>query len=79
MPKVDIPELEIELERPVLEEIPDLDVADWTDKQIQDVTEVLSVYNLNLGRLAIYCTQLEDAYELQTEYLNQVIVILTGI
>ena len=78
MPKVDIPELEIELERPVLEEIPELDVETWTEEQIQDVSAVLAVYNLNLGKLAIYCTRLEDAYELQNEYLNQIIVILTG-
>ena len=73
-----VPELHLDVERPVLDSIPDLDVTDWTDKQISDVTVVLSAYNTNLGKLSVYVNQLEDAMALQSEYLNEVIVILNG-
>ena len=74
--EIEIPELQIEIERPTLDPIPELDVEGWSETQIQDLVEVLTTYNLNLGRLAIYSEQLEKAIDLQKEYLNEVIAIL---
>ena len=73
---IEIPELHIEVERPVLEAIPELDVEGWTETQIQAVTGILSVYNMNMGRLAIYAQSLEKAYAVKVEYLNNVLQII---
>lgn len=73
-----IPPLDIALERPVLETIPDLDVSSYTDSQIADITVVLGVYNMNMGKLAIYTKELEEALRLQQEYLDDIIVIING-
>lgn len=74
---IEIPELRIEVERPTLEAIPELDVEGWTETQIQAVTDVLAIYNLNLGRLAIYVQSLERANELRLQYYRNVIGIIT--
>ena len=71
-----IPQLNISVERPFLDSIPELDTEGWTDRQIEDVSNVLSVYNMNMGKLAIYSQTLEKTIELQKDYLNEVIAIL---
>ena len=71
-----IPQLNISVERPVLDAVPELDTDKWTDKQIEDVSNVLSVYNMNMGKLAIYSQTLEKTIELQKDYLNEVSAIL---
>ena len=73
---IEIPVLHFTTERPVLEPIPELDVDGMTDKQIEDITAVLTAYNLNLGRMVIYAEELERNIEIQSEYLNEVIEIL---
>ena len=74
--EVEIPEIHVEVEKPVLEQIPELDVDGWTDDQIQSVVDVISVYNLNMGRLVNYAEALEEAYALKTEYYENIIDIL---
>lgn len=74
--EIAIPELHIDVKRPVLGSIPELDVTGWTDKQVSDVTEVLSAYNTNLGLLTIYVKSLEQAYAVKVEYFNNIIKIL---
>lgn len=71
-----IPVLSFSTERPTLEAIPELDADGMTDKQIEDITAVLTAYNLNLGRMVIYAEELERNIEILSEYLNEVIDIL---
>jgi len=73
---VEVPKLEIAVERPVLDAIPDLDVSGWTDEQIAEVSDVLAVYNTNMGKLAIYAEELERAMDIEIRYMENVIEIL---
>ena len=75
---VEVPklEIEVEVERPVLDAIPDLDVSGWTDEQIAEVSDVLAVYNTNMGKLAIYAEELERAMDIEIRYMENVIEIL---
>lgn len=75
-PYVEIPSLETEIEKPVLDKIPSLDVSDMTDKQIESIQAVLAVYNANLGKLVIYTESLESVIELQRQYIEQIKTIL---
>ncbi len=75
---IEIPTLRIEVERPVLEQIPELDVSEMTDGQIEAITAVLAVYNRNMGKLVIYAQSLESAYKVKLEYLNNVLTIITS-
>lgn len=75
---IEIPTLRIDVERPVLEQIPELDVSEMTDGQIEAITAVLAVYNRNLGKLVIYAQSLESAYKVRLEYLNNVLTIITS-
>lgn len=61
------------VERPTLEEVPELDTEGWTETQIQALSDVLAVYNLNMGRLAIYAQSLES----KLSYYDNIIEILT--
>ena len=76
--EIEIPELKIEVERPTLDAIPTLDTEGWTQEQIEAVSEVLSVYNMNLGKLVIYAQALEKAYKVKIDYLNNVLTIITS-
>lgn len=66
----------VEIERPVLEAIPDLDVSDFSEDQIRRVVDVLAVYNGNMMELAVYAERLENEYRIQTKYMQDVIDIL---
>lgn len=74
---LEIPEYKAaELKRPVLDTIPDLDVTDFSEDQIQRVAEVLAVYNGNMVKLVVYIERLESENEIQTQYMQSVIEIL---
>lgn len=75
---IEIPTLRIDVERPVLEQIPELDVSEMTDGQIEAIAAVLAVYNRNMGKLVIYAQSLESAYKVRLEYLNNVLTIITS-
>ena len=68
--------MSVEIERPVLEAIPDLDVSDFSEDQIRRVVDVLAVYNGNMMELAVYAERLENEYRIQTKYMQDVIDIL---
>lgn len=74
--KLEIPNLVIDVEKPVLDPIPDLDISEFTDEQVKHINEVLSVYNLNLGKVIFYSESLIEAYDTKIEYLSNVIDIL---
>lgn len=73
---IEIPQLDITAEKPVLEEIPSLDVSDYTDEQIEALSAVLAAYNSNLGKLVIYTEELERINALKFQYMSNVITIL---
>ena len=75
---IEIPTLRIEVERPVLEQIPELDVSEMTDGQIEAIASVLAVYNRNMGKLVVYAQSLESAYKVKLEYLNNILTIITS-
>ena len=75
---IEIPTLRIEVERPVLEQIPELDVSEMTDGQIEAIASVLAVYNSNMAKLVVYAQSLESAYKVKLEYLNNILTIITS-
>lgn len=71
-----VPELTVEVEKPVLEAIPEIDYSSFTEEQKQNIVSVLSVYNSNMAKLVIYAEDLNRSYDLKLRYMSNVIQIL---
>ena len=64
--------MNVEVEKPTLDEIPYLDVSGYTLKQQSEITAVLSVYNRNLIKLIDYSNRLLEVQDAILDYYSEI-------
>lgn len=68
-----VPTLDVEVNRPTLEPIPDIDLSGYTQEQLSDLSSVFSAYNNNLLVLVDYSDRLLEMQEVIIEYYTEII------
>lgn len=71
-----VPQLNVEVERPVLDEIPYLDVSGYTLEQQTAIAGVLATYNGNLIKLIDYSNKLLEMQDVILEYYTEIIKVV---
>ena len=71
--RVEIPKLDISVEKPVLVPIPPLNVSYMTSEQQNDLTAVLVAYNQNVSLLITYSNELLDMQQVIIDYYKNII------
>lgn len=66
--EVYVPKLDVEVERPTLDPIPQLDLSGYTVEQQNALSTVLATYNLNLIKLIDYSERLLEMQDVIIEY-----------
>lgn len=76
---MEIPKLDFSVKRPVLEQIPELDVSTFSEIQKIAIYDVIEAYNINLARLVSYAEELESINAIKIKYVENVITILNEV
>ena len=70
-----VPDLDTEVERPILEPIPDIDLSGYTQEQQNDLSTVFSAYNNNLFKLVDYSDRLLEMQDVIVDYYKEIIKV----
>lgn len=67
-----IPRLDVSVQRPTLESIPELELTSLSPEEESALADVLAVYNRNLMKLVVYSNELLDLQEVIINYYVEI-------
>lgn len=70
-----VPQLNVEVDRPILDVVPQLDVSGYTLEQQNAIAAVLAIYNGNLVKLIDYSNRLLEMQDVIIDYYVQIIKV----
>ena len=73
--EVYVPQLNVEVDRPILDVVPMLDVSDFTLEQQNAIAAVLAIYNGNLIKMIDYSNRLLEMQDAILDYYMEIIKV----